>query len=419
MEKKGNGSTNQAPIEQLVEEVLGRLKELDYAEKSLRTYRSTFNGFVDFCHNTLGEKHYSLEVVDRYLQHHQVPLHSPSRLSWTKRNVKTAMRILSEYAMHGCFQIRCASTERIKLPPQMKEILENYERFCAERCGIRQSTIRNRRVRLKCFLHYIDSHGITHLKDIKPYVFSGYMRSQSHFKPETLSLHGECLRSFMRYLNMEGILSEDLSPQVPRVKIWKHGRIPSIWKPEEVEQLFAVVDRASPVGKRDYAILLLAVRLGMRAGDIRTLRFENLNWDESRIEITQSKTGEPLVLPLMEEVGSALIDYLRHARPESEYREVFLRAHAPYKPFADSASLSQIVVRYRRRAGIRPKQERLGMHSLRHTLATRLLEAGTPLDTIADVMGHLSLDSTRVYTKVDIEMLRTAALDIVEEGHHA
>jgi integrase len=156
----------------------------------------------------------------------------------------------------------------------------------------------------------------------------------------------------------------------------------------------------------------------MRVGDIRNLCFENLLWERARIEINRTKGGEPLALPLTEEIGHALIDYLRHGRPPSQHREVFLRAHAPFEPFGQDNNLHYIITRYRQRAAITlPVQNRRGMHSLRHTVASRCLEAGVPLETISGIMGHLSVETTRIYTKVNIEALQSVAIDPEEVTH--
>jgi len=156
----------------------------------------------------------------------------------------------------------------------------------------------------------------------------------------------------------------------------------------------------------------------MRVSDIRNLRFENLLWEQARIEINQAKNSEPLALPLTEEVGNALIDYLRYGRPESQRREIFLRANAPFEPFGQDNNLYYIITRYRQKAAIRlPVQNRKGMHSLRHTLASRLLEADIPLETISGIMGHISMDTTRIYTKINIEALQGVAIDPEEVPH--
>jgi integrase len=150
----------------------------------------------------------------------------------------------------------------------------------------------------------------------------------------------------------------------------------------------------------------------MRASDIRAIRLDHLHWDQGRIEMMQTKGGAPLALPLTEEIGSALIDYLKNGRPQTQHRQIFLRAHAPFEPFGHNNNLHYIITTHRRRAGITlPSENRRGLHSLRHTLASRLLEAEIPLETISGVIGHLSVETTRLYTKIDIEALRGVAID--------
>lgn len=155
-----------------------------------------------------------------------------------------------------------------------------------------------------------------------------------------------------------------------------------------------------------------------RAGDIRTLKLDNLRWEESTIEITQAKTDTPLSLPLTNEVGEALIDYLKSGRPQTTHREVFLTLNPPFDPFKENDRLYYIITYWCRLAGITFRSpQRRGIHSLRHTLATRLLEKGTPFTTIAEILGHTSLESTRIYAKADVEALRGVALDLEEVNH--
>ncbi len=217
---------------------------------------------------------------------------------------------------------------------------------------------------------------------------------------------------------MRGILRKDLSVVLPTIRVPRDAAIPSVWDHELVIRLLAAVDRSSAKGKRDYAILLLACRLGLRAGDIRQLKLDQLHWDDSTIEVRQSKTGNPLILPLTTEVGEALIDYLKSGRPETVHREVFLKVKPPFDPFGADNNLHDIVSYWRQLAGVKFRSaQKRGMHSLRHTLATRLLEKGTPFPTIAEILGHTSLESTRIYAKADVEALRSVALDPEEVTH--
>jgi integrase len=236
--------------------------------------------------------------------------------------------------------------------------------------------------------------------------------------PKTVAVIVSDVRSFLRFLTMRDILQKDLSAELPKIRVPRDATIPSVWDQELIVRLLGAVDRSSAKGKRDYAIFLLACRLGLRAGDIRTLKLDNLRWVDSTIEIIQAKTGEPLSLPLSSEIGEALIDYLRWGRPQTTHREVFLKVKPPFDPFSENNRFYDIVRHWRRLAGItfRSPQKR-GIHSLRHTLATRLLENGTPLTTIAEILGHSSLESTRIYAKADVEALRGVALDLEEVNH--
>jgi integrase len=217
---------------------------------------------------------------------------------------------------------------------------------------------------------------------------------------------------------MHGILQRDLSAELPKIRVPRDATIPSVWDHELIVRLLGAVDRSSAKGKRDYAILLLACRLGLRVGDIRRLKLEDFHWAESTIEITQAKTDMLLTLPLTKEVGEALIDYLKAGRPQTAHREVFVQVNPPFDPFADNDRLHYIVRYWRQQAGITFRSpQKQGLHSLRHTLATRLLQKSTPLPTIAEILGHSSVESTRIYAKAELEALRGVALDPEEVSH--
>ena len=216
----------------------------------------------------------------------------------------------------------------------------------------------------------------------------------------------------MRYLHENSLSPSELAKAIPAIKARKQNRIPSVWSLENVTKLIDAIDKGSPVGKRDYAIILLVTRLGLRTIDIKHLKLNNLKWQDNRIELIQSKTAAVLNLPLLPDVGWAIIDYLKNGRPKVESPYLFLRHIAPLEPFSDEDRLHQIVVKYMQLAKIpmSPRKKK-GMHSLRHTLASRLLAENTPLPVISDILGHISSDSTAVYLKVDVSMLRECALN--------
>jgi integrase len=181
-----------------------------------------------------------------------------------------------------------------------------------------------------------------------------------------------------------------------------------------VERLVEAIDRSTALGKRDYAILLLAARYGVRPCDIRRLRLDEIHWRQQRIAFVQAKTQSLLELPLLNEVEAALVDYLRHGRPACAAREVFVRHVAPIGPFSRHNNLWDVIDRAFQASGIEPPDKRRGLYLLRHSAATRMLRQGASFETISDVLGHASADTTRVYAQVDIRGLRSVALSAAQ-----
>ncbi|MFP2694333.1 site-specific integrase [Enterobacter ludwigii] len=172
------------------------------------------------------------------------------------------------------------------------------------------------------------------------------------------------------------------------------------------------MDRGNPCGKRDYAIIILVTRLGLRSIDVKRLELDDFDWPGNRLWVTQAKTGHRIQLPLLKNVGWAIIDYIRHGRPSTDCRQVFLRHTTPVGPFSDQDHLHQILCKHARMAHVALSDlRRHGMHSLRHTLATRLMEDGTPIEQIADILGHQSVSTTGVYLKTSLGLLRQCALN--------
>jgi site-specific recombinase XerD len=389
---------------------LEHMRGQGYSAGYLRLCSALWREFLKFLGGP-SAREFSEDDIVRYLEYHGICAES-SGLSDRKRFIRAAMRILAEFKLHGCHQRRRCTPKTVKLSASFQTVLDTYEAFCRDERRCTLGTMRCRLRHITRFLFFLGSGEVSDLATVGPKHLSDFVRSQIHLKPKTLAVIVSDLRSFMRFLCMEGVVAEDLSEHVPKVRVPRGAGIPSAWSSEELKAILAAVDRSSPKGKRDYAILMLACRLGMRVSDIRSLCLENIDWKQNRVDLRQAKTGVTVTLPLTEEVGQAIVDYLQHGRPITNCREVFLRVNAPIEPFGRNDNLHHIITVYRQRAKIGLGRARLkGMHSLRHSVATRLLEVGTPLETIASVMGHLSLESTQIYAKVDIDALRTAALD--------
>jgi integrase len=243
-------------------------------------------------------------------------------------------------------------------------------------------------------------------------VIGAFVATLAGYQAKTVE-HKLCaVRSFLRFARDSGLVGEAVLEAVPAAKSTRQARIPSVWDPAEVTKILQAVDRGNPCGKRDYAIILLITRLGLRGIDVKRLRFGDLDWPGNRLSVVQAKTGHRVQLPLLKDVGWAIIDYIRHGRPRSDCPQVFLRHTAPIGPFSDQDHLHQILVGHARTAHVPVGEKRRhGMHSLRHTLATRLMEDGTPVEQIADILGHQSVTATGVYLKSSLGLLASCALD--------
>ena len=221
------------------------------------------------------------------------------------------------------------------------------------------------------------------------------------------------LRTFFRFCLYQGYVHTPLDVAVPTLRIYKLASVPHGLTDIQVQQVLQGVNRKTCVGRRDYAILQLLFTYGVRGGQVRALRLEQIDWEHSQILFEAAKGGKASLLPLTPEVGESLLDYLQNSRTPSLYHQVFLTTRAPYHPLLYSGSLSAIVGRYIRAAGIDIPHK--GAHVFRHAFATRMLQDGHPLKAIADVLGHRYLGTTFIYTKVDFESLRQVALDWPEE----
>jgi len=408
-----------ATLDGLVTAACRQMAESGYAASTRSQYGSVWKALQRFAREVDGADEFSLGLAERFLAHQGYPPDRyPHPMPWRLKRQLDALRLLSEFQARGCVQPRRCADRRRLLSAHFQEALAEYEQECI-RAGQRPATLRNRRQHLPTLLLFLQAAGVERLSQIRPAHISDFLIAQRHHCAGSMRVIASVVRRFLHHLQREGVLGEDVASTVPSIRGASHARIPTVWSPEQVERLLAEVDRGSPQGKRDYAILLLAARLGMRVGDIVRLRLEHLHWDEQRIEMPQSKTGEPLVLPLTEEVGWALIDYLRHGRPSVPHRQVFLWCRQPYQPFVHNECLHYVITKYRRRAGISvPPRQQSGLHTLRHSLASRLLSRDVPLTTIAGILGHTSSQSTSIYTKVDLPHLQACAID-PEEVRHA
>jgi integrase len=211
------------------------------------------------------------------------------------------------------------------------------------------------------------------------------------------------LRTSLRYLRLRGLIATDMTAYVPKVAHWSLAELPAFLRADQVARVLKRCDRRSAMGRRDYAILLLLARLGLRAGEVSALTLDEINWQEGILTI-RGKRGQWARVPLPPEVGKAVADYLEHGRPSCTDRHVFVRVHAPLRGFRNSSWISVIASRALARA--RVDHPRGGAHIFRHALATEMLRQGASLSQIGQILRHQHPDTTRIYAKVDLAALK-------------
>ena len=399
-----------AAVCELVSALDAELVRLAYRPSTLEWYRGCWRR-LERWFAAQGVEEFSLDVAMAWVDEACGGFFEKEQAGTLKQTDVYLFRVaamLDDFVIHGSVLRRYSRTVS-KLSAGQAEILAGFQAWLrAEGCAV--STVRAYGTVAGEFLAFIGGRG--GLAGLDGGVIGAFVVTLAGYQAKTVE-HKLCaVRSLLRFAIGEGLVDEGVLGTVPAVRSTRQARIPSVWDPVDVAMVLEAIDRANPSGKRDYAIVLLICRLGLRAVDVTRLRFADLDWPGNQLSVVQAKTGRRVVLPLLKDVGWAIIDYVRDGRPDSDCPQVFLRHTAPIGPFSDQDHLHQILVKHARAARVPlGEQRRHGMHSLRHTLATRLLEDGTPVERIAEILGHQSVESTGVYLKSSLRLLAQCALD--------
>lgn len=350
-------------------------------------------------------------------------------LCWTQKRhipVRTLDKDKVERFLRGrsawCTQQRCGLYRFLDMlrdqgliPPERKQplspqqrLIKDYERYLLEERGLTGATAANIVPFANQFLLAKFRRSRTALSQLRAADVTDFVRRQTQkLSPGRAQLLVTALRSFFRYLLHQGKVTTDLAVCVPTVARWSFSTLPKFLPAGSVEKILACSDRQSPIGKRDYAILLLLARLGLRACEVVALNLEDIDWENARITI-RAKGGRWNQLPLPADVGEALASYLRDGRPRCSSRRVFIRERAPQTGFAGSQSICALVRTALIRSGV--ESARKGSHLFRHSLATSMIRRGASLDEIGELLRHRSPNTTAIYAKVDLPALRMLAL---------
>lgn len=291
---------------------------------------------------------------------------------------------------------------------QLAALLARYERYLRHERGLSDTTIRAYLVVVREFVvEHLDAGvvgpDVLRAGDVHDFLLGRVRRAA----PKRVQFMATALRSFLRFLFLRGEIQTDLALGVPTVRRWRLSGVPRHMPTTDVERLLNGCDRSSPSGRRDYALLLLLARLGLRASEILTLELGDLRWRDGEVVVR----GKGLLqdrLPLPVDVGEALAAYLRNDRPPGASRRVFLCMKAPHRGLGHPSTVSTIVARGLKRAGLAPAVR--GAHLLRHSLATGLIRRGASLAEVGQVLRHRSPNTTEIYAKLDFDALRDVAM---------
>ena len=402
------GKVKQQTLTELTSEMEAYFKSLSYSTAKMRIFR---NGW---------------KLLNEFMLKHSIQFYEPvvgaafitsilgtgsyEELCRREKDTIRSANVLSEYQTTGVVKFRSVS-KSYEFNGEIGKLILNFLDYRKSQ-EVSEDTLANNRLYLHRFLDYLNVNKVLCISDLDKQQILGFVNGLGFYSKATVHCMLCSLRAFLRYLCDNRHLEIDFSYLVPKSSYRKEAHLPTTYTRDEVERLICAVDRSSPKGKRDVAMILLAARLGLRASDICRLKFENIHWETNSLILIQKKTKEKIELPLLVEIGNAIIDYLRYGRPESDLPHIFIRAGQPYDRL-EEPTLHSIVSFYLKQAGISNVSEKKhGPHALRHSLAGILLEKKTPLPVISEVLGHTNTESTKTYLRIDLESLRQCSLEV-------
>ena len=388
------------PAGSLLERFAQALSEIGYARNTVRIYLRGAEHFIYWTHRhgipvcKLNEQ--SLAGFHRHLS----ACHCPHYAHEDQLSVVRGARLFLTYLREGRIIIK----KSIKPSVHDPALLLAFCQWMRQQRGICDVTLRSYRIYIRELLQRLGEESSRFdARRLRAFVLE---KSRS-CGWGTAKNCATVVRMFLRFLIAEGQCAVGLDAAIPTVAHWRLASLPRNLPGKDVERLIASCDRASAVGRRDRAILLLLARLGLRAGDVAHLRLTDIDWKDASIQVC-GKGHRHARLPLTQEVGQAIVAYLKKGRPRTNADTLFVSARAPIRPFTSYCAVSSIVDRHLRRAGV-VRPSRGAAHLLRHSLATSMLRQGTSLQDIATILRHSSIETTQIYAKVDIPSLRQIA----------
>lgn len=337
---------------------------------------------------------------------------SPTEIRVVRPALNYLLQLMRDQEPSGAragVRLRSASGPVLDCSEPIAAVLDAYRRHLREAHGLAGATTRARAYFARKFLERTFGRGPLRWDVLAPGDVTAFVTAYAkRWRPSSSGVVAASLRSFLRYLQMRGWGDPVLVAAVPRLPRWRLAQVPRVMSEEQLDAFLAAFDRSTAIGRRDYAMALCQADLGLRACEVAALRLDDLNWRSAVLRVPAGKVGRERELPLTARTGRAIAEYLRHGRPTTRGRHVFVR----HRPLCGTPANTSVIQGAMQRAYARvPGCEHwAGTHALRHTAATRLHRRGAKLKEVADLLGHRSLDTTVVYTKVDLPRLAAVAL---------
>ena len=396
-------------LQQLSDATLEALKKANASKCFQRVFKTVSGQFIIYASDH-DINSFTIDVGLQFLEDHYSMSQKIAEKKWRAMYLR-CINALSEYQMTGTVDIYLTvAHNEYYFPEPFKESTDLYLSY-REQIGITPKNIHLSRLYLSRFFAFLEGKDIHSIKIVTPLDVLDFLKSLSSCGKPTINATMRAVRFYLKFCFENGFIQDNLFPKLPNPYYSRNSRLPSTYTEQEVHDTLSAIDMGKPCGIRDYAIILLLARLGLRSSDVANLRFSNIDWENDMIHLTQVKTGNPLELPLLSDVGEAIINYLKNARPKSDSDHVFIRIKPPFTGFNPGA-VGALVHERLVKAGIHLEGRKSGSHVLRHSLAKRLLEHEIPLPVISEILGHTNTETTMTYLRVDINELKKCALEV-------
>ena len=388
------------------------LIEKHYSKSSITKYRLALEHFICWLESKQFPpiRQITTILINKFINEHipicQCPTPAPKRSVELLGALRLLLKIQKENGKYMVYSKSISKTDKL---------INEFDNHLVNICGLAENTRRYHRRHVKVFLNKMFPKNRINFTSLTPINVRNFLYNNiQHYKRRTFGLFVYSIRSFFKFLQLKGDVNKSLIDSLPRIIEWKLTNLPESLNKKEIEKFLEVFDRATDLGKRDYAMVICIIELGLRASEIANLKLDDINWRDRVVYLPRGKTRQSYVLPITKLMIDSIIDYLKYGRPKTTSRQVFVYHRAPVGQGIIPKVVTEVICRAITRSGLKPAS--VGSNLLRRTFATNLLLQGTTIKEIADLLRHKSINTTTIYTKVDFHNLTQVALPWLQEA---